>query len=102
MCNGSGSFKVRMQGPTTQSTTKAELVAAALATKEAVYCAGMVEELGLEETLKCAPIHIDNTSALRLAGNNTNSSRAKKRDSEVLLLYVSEKISDGKVSIAYE
>lgn len=79
---------------------KAELVAAALATKETVYCVGMVEELGLEETLKCVPIYIDNTSALRLAGNNTNSSRAKHVT--LRFFYVSEQIPEGKVSIAYE
>lgn len=37
----------------------------------------MMRELGLEETFKCVPICIDNSSALHVAGNKTYSSRAK-------------------------
>ena len=42
MCNGPVSFKVGMQGLTAQSTMEAELVAAVLAMKEAIYCAGLM------------------------------------------------------------
>ena len=42
MCNGPVSFKESMQGLKAQSTTEAELVAAALAMKKTVYCAGMM------------------------------------------------------------
>ena len=31
----------------------------------------MMGELGFEETFKCVPIHIDNTSALHVAGYKT-------------------------------
>ena len=99
MRNGPVSFKVGMQGLTDQSTMEAELVAAALAMKEAVNCAGMMEELGFEETFKCVPVHIDNTSALHVAGNKTYSSRAKHVVLKVF--YVHEIIQEGKVSIHY-
>ena len=45
MFNGPVSFKVGMQGLTTQLTMEAELVSAALAMKEAVHFAGMMVEL---------------------------------------------------------
>ena len=48
MCNGPVSFKLSIQRLTAQSTMEVELVIAALATKEAVYCADMVGELGVE------------------------------------------------------
>ena len=71
MCNGPVSFKVGMQGIIAQSTMETEVVAAALAMKEAIYCAGMMGELEFEETFTCVPIHIDNNSALHVAGNKT-------------------------------
>ena len=77
MCNGPVSFKVGMQGLTTRSTMEAELVAGALATREAVFCQNTITELGFKEDFECVPLHIDNTSALRVAGNQNYSSRAK-------------------------
>ena len=41
-------FKVSMQGLITQSTMEAELVAAALAMMEAVFCQNMMTELGFK------------------------------------------------------
>ena len=56
---------------------ESELVAGALETREAVFCQSMMTELGFKEDFKCVPLHIDNTSALHVAGNQTISSRAK-------------------------
>ena len=39
------SFKVALQGLTAQSTMEAEVVAAALTMKEAVFCKGMIQAL---------------------------------------------------------
>ena len=77
MCNGPVSIKVGMQGLTAQSTMEAELVAGALATREAVFCQNTITELGFKEDFECVPLHIDNTSALHVAGNQNYSSRAK-------------------------
>lgn len=77
MCNGPVSFKVSMQGLTAQSTMGAELAARALA-KEAVFRQNMIMELGFKGDSKCVPIHILNTSALHVAENQTESSRAKQ------------------------
>ena len=71
-------FKVELQGLTAQPTMEAELVAAALTmTEEAVFCSNMMSELGFGESLGSVPLHIDNTSALYIAGNHTYIPRAK-------------------------
>ena len=99
MCNGPVSFKVGMQGLTAQSKMEVELVAAALAMKKAVYCAGMMGELGFEEMFKCVPIHIGNTSAPHVAGNKSYSSCAKHV--ALRLFYVLEMRQKGTISIHY-
>ena len=71
-------FKAGLQGLTAQSTMEAELMAAALAMKdEAVFCSDMMSELGFGESFGSVPLHIDNTSALHVAGNRTYIPRAK-------------------------
>lgn len=58
MFNCPVSFKVAMQGLTTQSTMEAELVARVLAMKEAVFRQSMTTELGFKKDFKCVPLHI--------------------------------------------
>ena len=77
MCNGPVSLKVGMQGLPAQSTMEAELVAGALAMREAMFCQSMVTEPGFKEDFKRVPLHMDNTSALHAAEIQTSSLRAK-------------------------
>ena len=56
---------------------EAELVAAALAMKEAVFCSNMMKGLGFGPRFDSVPPYNDNTSALHVAGNRTYSSRVK-------------------------
>ena len=70
------SFKVGLQGLTAQSTMETELVAAALAMltmKEEVFCSNMMKELGFGTRFDSAPLYIDITSAMHVAGNRTYS-----------------------------
>ena len=99
MSNGPVSFKVGLQGITAQPTMEAELVGASLAMKEEVYCANIMQELGFGEKFKRVPLHIDNTSALHVAGNHTFSSSAKHV--ALRLFYIREIVQEGKVSIHY-
>ena len=62
---------------TAQSTMEAELVAAALAMKEAVFCSNMMLELGFGSTFSTVPVYLDNKSAIRVASIRTYSGRAK-------------------------
>ena len=70
-------FKVGNQGLTTQSTMEAEIVAAALTMKVAVFCSNMMLELGFKEGFGSVPLYTDNVSALHVAGNRTYSPHAK-------------------------
>ena len=78
---------------------EAELVAAALALKEAINCAGMLGEPGFEETFKCDPIHNDNSSALHVAWNKSTSSRANHV--ALRLFDVPDTIQEGTIAIQY-
>ena len=70
-------FKVRLQGLAAQSTIEAELMAATLTIKEAVFCSNMMLELGFDDSFGSVPIYIDSTSVLHVAGSHTYSTRAK-------------------------
>ena len=80
LANAPVSFTVGLQGLSALSTMETELVSAALAMKEAVFCSNMMKELGFDTCFDSVPLHIDNTSALHVAGNRpyngTSSSRS--------------------------
>ena len=60
------------------STMEADLVASALAMKEAVFCSNMLTELGFGKEFEQVPLHIDNnTATLHVIGNRAFSSRTK-------------------------
>ena len=73
--NAPVSFKVGLQGLTAQSTMEAELVAAALAMKDAVFCSNRMKELGFGTCFDSVQLYTDNTSALHVTANQTYSSR---------------------------
>ena len=64
-----------------------------------MFCLNMMTELGFKVDIKCVPLHIDNTSALHVAGNQTYSSRAKHV--ALRCFYIREIIKEGHVSIYY-
>ena len=66
-----------LQGPTAMSTMEAELVASALAMKEAVFCSNMLTELGFRKEFAKVPLYCDNTVTLHALGNQSFSSRTK-------------------------
>ena len=98
LANGPISFKVGLQS-TAQSTMEAELVAAATAMKDSLFCRNMMLELGFTEGFRSVPVYIDNTSALHVAGNRTLSPRAK----HIALRYcfVQQLAKEGKVIINF-
>lgn len=60
---------VGLQWPTAQSTTKAELVAAALAIKDVIICSNVTRELEFGTSLERVSLCTANTSALHVARN---------------------------------
>ena len=69
--NSSDKIYVGLQGLAVQSPMGAVLVAAASTMKEAVFCSNMMLKLGFDEGFGNLLLYIDNTSALRAAGNRT-------------------------------
>ena len=99
LANAPVSFKVGLQGLTTQSTMEGELVAAALAMKESVFCSNMMKELGFCTRFDGVRLYIGNISALHVAGNRTFSSRLK----HVALPYffIQELAKEGRITVKY-
>ena len=81
------------------STMEAELVAGALAMKEAVFCSNMLIELGFGKEFVKVPLQIDNTATLHVIGNRACCSRTKYI--ALRLFYFRELVSEGKITIHY-
>ena len=98
LANAPVSFKVGLQGLTAQSIMEAELVAATLAMKEAVFCSNMMKELGFGTRFDSVPLCIDNARLcmspeirptvreLSTWLYGTSSSRSKSRRAESPLI----------------
>ena len=67
--------------------------------EETAFCSKMMSEMGFGESFGSMPLHIDNTSALHIAGNSTYSPRTK----HIALRYffMQDLVGEGKVSIHY-
>ncbi|GJR08587.1 retrovirus-related pol polyprotein from transposon TNT 1-94 [Tanacetum coccineum] len=95
LSGGTVSWVPKLQSVVAMSTTEAEYVAAAQASKEAVWLKMLLEELGYKQekiTLFC-----DNQSALYLARNP--SFHSKTKHIRVLYHFVREKVEDGTVDM---
>ena len=66
---------------------------------EAVFCSNMMSELGFGESFGSVPLHIDNTSALHIAGNRTYIPCAKHIG--LRYYFFVQELVEGKVSIHY-
>ena len=64
LADGPISFKMGLQGLTAQSAMEAELVAAALTMKEAVFCKNKMEDLKFKDGFDSVPLYMDNTCLL--------------------------------------
>ena len=73
LANAPLSFMSGLQGPTAMSTMEAELVASALAMKEAVFCSNMLSELGFGKKFAQVPLYCGNTTTLHALGNRSFS-----------------------------
>ena len=78
---------------------EAELVAGALAMKEAVFRSNMLIELDFGKEFEKVPLHIDNTATLHVIGNRAYSSRTKHIT--LRFFFSRELVSEGKITIHY-
>ena len=97
LANAPLSIKSGLQGPTAMSTMEAELVASALAMKEAVFCSNMLTELGFGKEF--VPLYCDNTATLHALGNRSFSSRTKHI--ALGFFFIRELVTEGNISIHY-
>ena len=81
------------------STMEAELVASALAMKEAVFCSNKLTELGFGKALAKVPLYCDNTATLHALGNRSFSSRTQHI--ALRFFFIRELVSEGRISIHY-
>ena len=98
-CKAPVSFRSGVQSLAAMSTMEEELVAAALAIKEAVFSSNMLIELGFGKEVEKVPLYIDNTATLHVIGNRTYSSRTKHI--ALRFFYIRELVSEGKMTIHY-
>ena len=70
---------------------------AALAMKEAVFYSDMMKELGFVTRIASVPLYIDNTSALRVAGNRVYSSRVKHVS--LSYFFIQGLVKEGRITI---
>ncbi|CAM9689311.1 unnamed protein product, partial [Sphacelaria rigidula] len=92
-------FKVRLQGLTAQSTMEAELVAGAIAIKEAVYCSNMIIEMGCGSSLNTVPIYLDNIATLQVIANRIFSGRTEHV--ALRFFFMRELVESGKITVHY-
>ncbi|GKD95409.1 retrovirus-related pol polyprotein from transposon TNT 1-94 [Tanacetum coccineum] len=95
LSGGTISWVSKLQSVVAMSTTKAEYVAAAQASKEAVWLKMLLEELGHEQ--KKITLFCDNQSALYLARNPTFHSKSKHI--RVKYHFIREKVEEGTVDM---
>ena len=87
----------KRQSTVAVSTTEAEYVAAAQATKEALWLRVLLADLGI--VVNTFPIRADNQSALKLLKNPVVSNRAKHID--VVYHFARERVVKGDVKFDY-
>jgi hypothetical protein len=95
-----GSWSSKRQSVVATSTTEAEYVAAAHATKEAVWLQMLLRELGeIGSAIDHVKIRMDNTGAIALTKNPEFHQRTKHMD--VRWQYIREQVETGKIQVEY-
>ena len=99
MSRASVGFKTGIQSLKVMPTMEADLVAAALTTKEAVFCSNMMAELDFGGDFGYVSLHIDNTATIHVVGNRTCS--ARRKHIALRFFYIREQVKDVNISIHY-
>ena len=94
---GAITWAARLQSTVAVSTTEAEYMAAAAATKEALWLRTLFADLGLP--VPCIEIAADNQAAISLLKNPVTSMRSKHID--VVHHFTRERVSRGEINYHY-
>ncbi|CAB1097546.1 unnamed protein product [Ectocarpus sp. CCAP 1310/34] len=81
------------------TSAKFQLIASALAMKDAVFCSNMLTELGFGKEFAQVRLYCGNTATLHALGNRSFSSREKHI--ALRFFYIRELVSEGRISIHY-
>ena len=92
-------FKSGLQGLTTMSNMKAELVTSDLAMKEAVFCANMLTGLEFGEDFAKLLCYSDNMATLHALGNRSFKCRTKHI--ALRFFFIGEFVPEKRISIHY-
>lgn len=98
LCNGPITWSSKRQPTVTLSTTEAEYVAAAQATKEAIWLQKLLLDIQ-EEVTKPTILNVDNQSSIKLIRNPEFHNRTKHID--IQYHFVREKYEDGHIVPIY-
>jgi hypothetical protein len=98
MSSGAVSWSSKKQTSVALSSTEAEYMAAAAATKEAIWLKTFISELNFSETHPIT-LHIDNQSAILLAKNSMFHERTKHI--AIRYHFIREKLEEGEISVEY-
>uniref|UniRef100_A0A1Y1N3K4 Reverse transcriptase Ty1/copia-type domain-containing protein n=2 Tax=Photinus pyralis TaxID=7054 RepID=A0A1Y1N3K4_PHOPY len=98
MANGAITWCSRRQQTTSVSTTEAEYVAAAEATKEAIWLRHLLSEIS-GKSIENVQLYVDNQSAIKLVKNPIFHKRTKHID--VRYHFIKEKFQNGDIKIEY-
>ena len=92
---GCVSWRSTKQKCTSQSSTEAEYVAAAEATKEAIWLNNLVKDLGILQPF--VDLHCDSNSALHIAANRMTHGRVKHID--IRYHFIRQAVADKQIEL---
>jgi KUP system potassium uptake protein len=99
MGGGAISWSSKRQPIITLSTTEAEYMASTQATKEAIWMAKLMKELGYMKEKKAMVIRCDNQGAISLTKNPMQHVRTKHID--VQHYFVPKQVENGEITFKY-
>ena len=95
LAGGPVSWSAKRQSTVADSTCEAEYVACSESVKEAIWLKGFINDLGVMKPIVSVPIHIDNTSAMKLAKNPEMHQRIKHIN--IKYHFIREKVEDKTI-----
>jgi len=99
--NGTIRWRASKQDTVTTSTTEAELLSLAQATKEALFTSRLITELGVQLDRRNLAIWCDNQQTIRLVNSELSTLKTKLRHVDIHNHWLREAASQGRISVEY-
>ena len=98
---GAVGWKASKQDTVTTSTTEAELLALAQATKEALYARRLIDEIGVTLDDNAVQMLCDNTQTIGLVTKETATLQTKLRHVDIHNHWLREAVEKGQITVSY-